>query len=162
MLSFCSIYDGLYSFFLIVFFRIYSQKYTKLKYLYAIVFCTQMFIILIICALSKNSIITKKLPATYKHSGTRLIDHTFYWPGNWYWRTANVYRDLQGLYREIRVQGFQIYGDCMFLAIPVILKSPRSDFHCNIWREFDFTGILWGYPTLDVRKSCINYGETMW
>ena len=26
--------------------------------------------------------------------------------------TANVYRDLQVLYREIRVQGFQIYGDC--------------------------------------------------
>ena len=41
--------------------------------------------------------------------------------------TANVYRDLQGLYREIRVRGFQIYGDCMLLAIPVILKSPHSD-----------------------------------
>jgi hypothetical protein len=27
--------------------------------------------------------------------------------------TANVYRELQGLYREIGVQGFQIYGDCM-------------------------------------------------
>ena len=26
--------------------------------------------------------------------------------------TANVYRDLQVLYREIRVRGFQIYGDC--------------------------------------------------
>ena len=26
--------------------------------------------------------------------------------------TANVYRDLQVLYREIRVWGFQIYGDC--------------------------------------------------
>ena len=25
---------------------------------------------------------------------------------------ANVYRDLQVLYREIRVWGFQIYGDC--------------------------------------------------
>ena len=25
--------------------------------------------------------------------------------------TANVYRDLQVLYREIRVRGFQIYGD---------------------------------------------------
>ena len=40
-------------------------------------------------------------------------------------------------------------------------KSPYSDFHCNICREFDFTGILLGYPTLDVGKSCINYVETM-
>ena len=75
--------------------------------------------------------------------------------------TANVCRDLRGVYREIRVRGFQIYGDCMLPTIPVILKSPYSDFHCNICREFDFTGILWGYPTLDVGKSCINYGETM-
>ena len=46
-------------------------------------------------------------------------------------------------------------------TIPVIWKSPYSDFHCNICREFDFTGILWGYPTLDIRKSCINYRKTM-
>ena len=76
--------------------------------------------------------------------------------------TANVCRDLRGVYREIRVRGFQIYGDCMQPTIPVILKSPYSDFHCNICREFDFIGILWGYPTLDVRKSCINYRKTMW
>ena len=75
--------------------------------------------------------------------------------------TANVCRDLQGVYREIRVRGFQIYGDCMLPTIPVVLKPPYSDFHCNICREFDFTWILWGYPTLDVGKSCINYGETM-
>ena len=75
--------------------------------------------------------------------------------------TANVYWDLQGVYREIRVQGFQIYGDCPLPKIPVILKSPHSHFHCNICGEFDFTGILWGYPTLVVGKSCINYGETM-
>ena len=36
--------------------------------------------------------------------------------------TANVYRDLRVLYREIRVRGFQIYGDCMLPTIPVILK----------------------------------------
>jgi hypothetical protein len=71
--------------------------------------------------------------------------------------TANVYRDLRGVYREIRVRGFQIYGDCMLPTIPVILKSPYSDFHCNICRDFDFTGILWGYPTSDVGKSCIIY-----
>ena len=28
--------------------------------------------------------------------------------------TANVYRESQGLYREIGVQGFQINGDCMY------------------------------------------------
>ena len=46
--------------------------------------------------------------------------------------TANVFRGFQGLYREIGVRGFQIYGACMLPAIPVILKSPYSDFHCNI------------------------------
>ena len=28
-------------------------------------------------------------------------------------------------------------------TIPVILKFPHSYLHCNICREFDFTGILW-------------------
>ena len=32
--------------------------------------------------------------------------------------TANVYRDLQGLCREIGVQGFQIYRDCMYTRNP--------------------------------------------
>ena len=32
--------------------------------------------------------------------------------------TGNVYRELQGLYREIGVQGFQIYGDCMYTRNP--------------------------------------------
>ena len=32
--------------------------------------------------------------------------------------TANVYRDLRVLYREIWVRGFQIYGDCMLPTIP--------------------------------------------
>ena len=70
--------------------------------------------------------------------------------------TANVYRDLQGLCSEIGVQGFQIYGDCMYTHNPCNLKSPHSDFHCNICREFDFTGILWTFPALDVGKPC-NY-----
>ena len=39
-------------------------------------------------------------------------------------------------------------------AIPVILKSPHSDFHVKNCRDFDFTGILWGNPTLNVGKSC--------
>ena len=41
-------------------------------------------------------------------------------------------------------------------AIPVILKSPHSYFHRNICREFDFTGILQGFPALDVGKPCKN------
>ena len=67
--------------------------------------------------------------------------------------TANVYKDLQGVNREIRVRGFWIYEDCPLPKIPVILKSPHSHFHFNICGEFYFTGILWGYPTLVVRKS---------
>ena len=60
--------------------------------------------------------------------------------------TANVYRVLQGVYREIRVQGFQIYGDCLVPQIPVILKSPHSHFHCG---EFDFTKL--NYPRTSYR-----------
>jgi hypothetical protein len=32
--------------------------------------------------------------------------------------TANVYRELQRLCGEIGVQGFQIYGDCMYTRNP--------------------------------------------
>ena len=70
--------------------------------------------------------------------------------------TANVYRELQGLYREIWVQEFQIYGDCMYTHNPSNFEIPHSYFHCNICREFDFTGILWGFPALDVGKPCNN------
>ena len=70
--------------------------------------------------------------------------------------TANVYRELQGLYREIGVQEFQIYGDCMYTRNPCNFEIPHSYFHCNICREFDFTGILQGFPALDVGKPCNN------
>ena len=70
--------------------------------------------------------------------------------------TANVCRELQELYREIGVQGFQIYGDCMYTRNPCNFEIPHSYFHCNICREFDFTGILQGFPTLDVGKPCNN------
>ena len=40
--------------------------------------------------------------------------------------TANVYRDLRILYMEIRVRGFQIYGDCMLPTIPVIFEISTS------------------------------------
>ena len=36
--------------------------------------------------------------------------------------TANVCRELQGLCREIGVQGFQIYGDCMYTRNPCTSK----------------------------------------
>ena len=42
--------------------------------------------------------------------------------------TANLYRGLQGVYGEIRVRGFQIYGDCMLLTIPakIICKVKKK------------------------------------
>ena len=70
--------------------------------------------------------------------------------------TANVYRELQGLHTEIEVQGFQIYGDCMYTCNPCNFGIPYSYFHCNICRDFDFTGILRGFLALDVGKSCNN------
>ena len=36
--------------------------------------------------------------------------------------TANVYRDLRGVYGEIRMRGFQIYRDCMLPTIRVIFE----------------------------------------
>ena len=44
--------------------------------------------------------------------------------------TANVCRDLQGLYREIGVLGFQIYGDCMLPVIPVISHFRYTSKYC--------------------------------
>jgi len=51
---------------------------------------------------------------------------------------------------------FKFMGIACIAAIPVILKYPHSDFHCNIYREFAFTGILWGFPALDEGKPCNN------
>ena len=63
---------------------------------------------------------------------------------------------ITGTYREIGVREFQIYGDCMYTRNPCNFEIPHSYFHCNICREFDFTGILWGFPALDVGKPCNN------
>ena len=68
--------------------------------------------------------------------------------------TANVYRDLQGLCGEIGVRGFQIYRDCMYTLNPCNIEISTLFFPCKMYRDFDFTGILWGYPTLNVGKSC--------
>ena len=51
---------------------------------------------------------------------------------------------------------FKFMGIALIPSIPVILKSPHSYLHCNICREFDFTGILWGFPALDVGNHVIT------
>ena len=43
---------------------------------------------------------------------------------------------------------FKFRGIACIPAISVIFKSPHSDFHYNICREFDFTGILWDIPCI--------------
>ena len=68
--------------------------------------------------------------------------------------TANIYRDLQGLCGEIGVRGFQIYGECMYTRNPCNFEISTLWFQSENCRDFDFTGILWGYPTLNVGKSC--------
>ena len=45
---------------------------------------------------------------------------------------ANVYRDLRGVYGEIRMRGFQIYRDCMLPTIPVILNPHTLNLHVKI------------------------------
>ena len=66
---------------------------------------------------------------------------------------AGNYRDSTG---KSECRDFKFMGIACIPAIPVFLKSPQSDFHCNICREFDFTGILQGFPALDVGKPCNN------
>ena len=51
---------------------------------------------------------------------------------------------------------FKFTGIACTPAIPVILKYPLSDFHCNICREFKFAGMLQGFPAKDVGKTCSN------
>ena len=64
---------------------------------------------------------------------------------------AGVCRDFAG---KLECRDFKFMGIACIPAIPVSLKSLHSDFHYNICREFDFTGILWGFPALDVGKPC--------
>ena len=68
--------------------------------------------------------------------------------------TANVCRDLQGLYREIRVRGFQIYGDCMYTCNPCNFWSKSKKvwtFYINtLLRFFEFPYNFWG----DFRRTC--------
>jgi len=78
---------------------------------------------------------------------------------------TNVYRELRGVYGEIRVQEFQIYGDCMLPAIPVIfevntlcgllISTLDYDFFFQISLQFlrDFR-----LPVIPVKFICISQG----
>jgi hypothetical protein len=66
---------------------------------------------------------------------------------------AGNYRDSAG---KSASRDFKFMGIACIPAIPVILTSPHSYFLYNICREFDFTGILQGFPALDVGKPCNN------
>jgi hypothetical protein len=64
---------------------------------------------------------------------------------------AGNYRDSAG---KSECRDFKLMGIACIPAIPVILKSAHPDFYCNICREFYFTGILRGFPAIDVGKLC--------
>ena len=64
-----------------------------------------------------------------------------------------IYRDSAG---KSECRDFKFMEIACIPAIPVLLKSPHSYFHCNICREFYSTGILQGFPALDVGKPCNN------
>ena len=61
------------------------------------------------------------------------------------------------------LQGNQSVGISNLWGLPVTHNPCNFEIPtlCNICRGFDFTGILWGYPTLVLGKSCNDYGETM-
>ena len=63
------------------------------------------------------------------------------------------YRDFTG---KLECGDFKFMGIACIPEIPVIFKFPHFYLHCNIHREFDFTGILWGFLALDVGKPCNN------
>ena len=79
--------------------------------------------------------------------------------------TANVYRELWGVYGEIRVQGFQIYKDCMLTAIPVIfevntlcgllISTLNYDFFFKF--PYNFCGDF-RLPVIPVKFICILRG----
>ena len=60
--------------------------------------------------------------------------------------TANVCRDLQGLCGEIRVRGFQIYGECMYTRNP-----------CNFWSKSKKVWTFYIYTLLRFFKFPYNF-----
>ena len=63
-------------------------------------------------------------------------------------------RDSAG---KLECRDFKFMGIACIPAIPVILKYPHSDFRCNICREFDFAGILQGFPVKFRLITCKVY-----
>lgn len=57
------------------------------------------------------------------HNFGKSDDDIIHWKNTY---TANVYRGLRGFYGEIRVRGFQIYGDCMLPAFPAIFLKQKQ------------------------------------
>ena len=92
----------------------------------------------------RNHFLFKKLPSykTYRLEGAIRNCTLQMFKGN--------YRDSTG---KSECRDFKFMGIACIPAIPVILKSLHSDFHYNICKEFDFTGILRGFPALDVGKT---------
>ena len=64
---------------------------------------------------------------------------------------TGIYMDSAG---KSECRDFKFRGIACIPAIPLISRFPHSDFHYNICREFDCTGILWGFPALNVGKPC--------
>ena len=63
---------------------------------------------------------------------------------------AGNYRYSTG---KLECRDFKFVGIACIPAISVILKTPQSDFHPNICRDFDIAGILRGFPALDAKIS---------
>ena len=58
--------------------------------------------------------------------------------------TANVYRGFRVSAGKSECRDFKFMAIACTLIL-VILESPHSYFHVKIvYRDFDFTGILWG------------------
>ena len=91
---------------------------------------TSVYLILTLCIIYFSKTMRFKVLSWSNSRPSQLLEQ--FWQQNAIWAlpflsllgiyTANVYRGLQGLYEETGVQGFQIYGHCMLLAIPGILK----------------------------------------
>ena len=64
---------------------------------------------------------------------------------------CNVYRYFRVLYREIRVRGFQIYGDCMLPTIPAIIICKVKKFPNNFCGSFRL-------PVIPIKFICMLQG----
>ena len=78
-----------------------------------------------------------------------------------YTYTANVCRDLQGLWREIGVQCLQIHRDCMYTRNPCIFWSKSK----KVWTFYIYTLLrffIFPYNFCgDFRRTCIPLDNYM-